>query len=237
MVVSDDALTQCVHELRQALAPEGAAMIRTVPRRGYRFDAPPPAASQSAASPPTRRQADRPLRSVARPLVALGASIAALLAVALAVVAFMRTPSGSSARPPLSIVVLPLTGDGDGRSDGWFAESLAADLTAELGRVAGTFVISRETAATYRSRTIDPRVVARELGVRYVVTGHVDRQDERVRLMLAMIDVDSGAQHFVDSASRFTAASKRAVASLWFSGVRPRKTIAKPCIARSLEPA
>lgn len=203
VVVSDDALTQCVHELRQALGPEGAALIRTVPRRGYRFDAPPPGASQSVASPPAasstaKPRADRSLRRTPRPVVALGASIAAVLAIALAVAAFMGTPSASSARPPLSIVVLPLTADSADGSNGWFADALGADLTAELGRVAGTFVISRETAATYRGRAVDPRVVARELGVRYVVTGNVGREDERVRLTLVMIDGASGAQHVVE---------------------------------------
>ena len=41
VVVTDDSLTQCVHELRQALGERGAELIRTVPRRGYRFDAEP----------------------------------------------------------------------------------------------------------------------------------------------------------------------------------------------------
>jgi DNA-binding winged helix-turn-helix (wHTH) protein/tetratricopeptide (TPR) repeat protein len=36
--VTEDSLTQCVHEVREALGPEGASLLKTVPRRGYRLD-------------------------------------------------------------------------------------------------------------------------------------------------------------------------------------------------------
>ena len=153
VVVTDDSLTQCVHELRTALGESGATLLRTVPRRGYRFDAD-----------------VRPDRPAAAPTL-----------------------------PPLSLVLLPLELQDAAQTSAWFADALTADLTAELGRIASVFMISRDTAFSYKGRAADPRDVSRELGVRYVVRGAVRRSGEQVRLALAMDDGESGAQLWAQS--------------------------------------
>lgn len=96
----------------------------------------------------------------------------------------------------LSIVVLPMSTEGDGQGGDWFTDSLASDLTMQLGRFSGAEVISSETAFKYKGRVVDPKEVARELGVRYVIHGIVRRDGDRVRLSLAMVDGESGAQHW-----------------------------------------
>jgi TolB-like protein len=105
----------------------------------------------------------------------------------------------ATAIPPLSIVLLPLQGLDVAPPDAWFADALTADLTTELGRIPSAFVISRDTAATYKHKATDPRDVSRELGVRYVVQGTVRRSGEHVRLSLAMVDGESGAQQWAQS--------------------------------------
>jgi len=96
------------------------------------------------------------------------------------------------APPKLSIVVLPFTTDGQG-GDVWFNDAITSDLTTELSRQTGTLVIGRDSAMRYRERDSDPRVVASELGVRWVLRGTVRRQGDRVRIMSTLIEGETGA--------------------------------------------
>jgi adenylate cyclase len=79
------------------------------------------------------------------------------------------TDAKSRKLPRLSIVVLPLTTEGGAQDGDWFTDNLSMDLTTELGRFSGALVIARDTAYKYKGKTVDPREVSRELGVRYVV--------------------------------------------------------------------
>ena len=97
---------------------------------------------------------------------------------------------------PLSIVVLPLAVEGDTTDVEWFADALLDDLVSEVTRLPGSFVIARATANTYKGRTVDPREVARELRVRYVVRGSLRREGTVIRLNLALVDGDSGRQRW-----------------------------------------
>jgi adenylate cyclase len=106
-------------------------------------------------------------------------------------------PSLSREVPSLSIVVLPLTLEGDSKDSEWFADALLGDLTTEVARLPGSFVIARDTAHTYKGKP-DPRDVARELGVRYVVRGSLRYEGQVVRLNLALIDGDNGAQRWAE---------------------------------------
>jgi hypothetical protein len=67
--------------------------------------------------------------------------------------------------PALSIVVLPLTIEGDAKDHEWLADALHGDLVIEVARLPGSLVIARDTAATYKGKVVDPRQVAREMGV------------------------------------------------------------------------
>lgn len=96
----------------------------------------------------------------------------------------------------LSIIVMPMSSEGDAQGGDWFSDSLVTDLTMQLGRFSGAEVISRETAFQYKGRVVDPKEVSRELGVRYVVNGIVRRDGDRVRLSLTMVDGESGAHHW-----------------------------------------
>jgi DNA-binding winged helix-turn-helix (wHTH) protein/TolB-like protein len=206
LVVTDDSLTQCVHELRSALGETGS-LLKTVPRRGYRFDAVVESGPQTAPHPTTVSTAVpvEPLQAAAkaqprrRRLELLGAAGLLVAVLTLAVLAWnsaSRKPAASA--PQLSLVLLPLESLDDATSTG-FADALTADLNAELGRLASVFVIATGTAATYKGKPADPREVSRALGVRYVVRGTVQRSGDEVRLALAMVDGESGAQHWAQS--------------------------------------
>src|SRR5437660_118217 len=105
------------------------------------------------------------------------------------------TTSGSPpiAAPRLSIVVLPFTNLSDDREQQYFADGITEDLTTDLSRIPGMFVISRNTAFTYRNKPIDTKQIGRELGVRYVLEGSVRRSGNQVRVNAQLIDAEADA--------------------------------------------
>jgi adenylate cyclase len=90
--------------------------------------------------------------------------------------------------PRLSIVVLPFTNLSNDPEQQYFADGITEDLTTDLSRIANMFVISRNTAFTYRNKTIDTKQIGRELGVRYVLEGSVRRSGNQVRVNAQLID-------------------------------------------------
>ena len=69
--------------------------------------------------------------------------------------------------------MLPFVNLSDDRDQQYLADGLTEDLTADLSNISGTFVISRNSAFTYKGKSVDARQVGRELGVRYVVEGSI----------------------------------------------------------------
>jgi adenylate cyclase len=106
---------------------------------------------------------------------------------------FLSQRADGTQAPRLSIVVLPFTNlSGDPNQD-YFADGVTEDLTTDLSRLAGGFVISRNTAFTFKGKAVDARQVGRELGVRYVLEGSVRRTGRTVRVNAQLIDAGSGA--------------------------------------------
>jgi len=101
--------------------------------------------------------------------------------------------SGVGARPRLSIVVLPLTNLSDDREQQYFADGISDDLTTDLSRIPHMFVISRNTAFTYKDKPVGAKQIGRELGVRYVLEGSVRRSGSRVRLNAQLIEAETNA--------------------------------------------
>jgi len=101
--------------------------------------------------------------------------------------------SQPAAAPRLSIVVLPFTNLSDDREQEYFADGITEDLTTDLSRIPGMFVISRNTAFTYRNKPINTKRIGRELGVRYVLEGSVRLAGNRVRVNAQLIDAATDA--------------------------------------------
>jgi adenylate cyclase len=99
-------------------------------------------------------------------------------------------PAGA---PRLSIVVLPFANLSNDPEQQYFADGITEDLTTDLSRIEGMFVISRNTAFTYQGKRVDTKQVGRELGVRYVLEGSVRRSGNRVRINAQLIDAESDA--------------------------------------------
>jgi TolB-like protein/class 3 adenylate cyclase/cytochrome c-type biogenesis protein CcmH/NrfG len=100
--------------------------------------------------------------------------------------------------PRLSIVVLPFTNLSGDPNQEYFADGITEDLTSDLSRLAGSFVISRNTAFTFKGKTVDARQVGRELSVRYVLEGSVRRMGPTVRVNAQLVDASTGAHLWAD---------------------------------------
>jgi TolB-like protein len=108
----------------------------------------------------------------------------------------------ASSQPPeakhLSIVVLPFANLTNDPSQDYFADGITENLTTELSRIRDSFVIARNTAFTFKGKSIDTREIGKELGVRYVLEGSVQRDQNRVRINAQLIDAQTGAHLWAD---------------------------------------
>jgi len=93
--------------------------------------------------------------------------------------------------PRLSIVVLPFTNLSNDPDQQYFADGITEDLTTDLSHITDMFVISRNTAFTYRDKPVDTKKVGRELGVRYVLEGSVRRSGNNIRANAQLIDAQA----------------------------------------------
>jgi len=98
----------------------------------------------------------------------------------------------ASAPPRLSIVVLPFANFGGNPEHEYFVDGVTESLTTDLSRMNGTLVIARNTAFTYKGKPVDIMQVGRELQVRYVLEGSVQRTDTRLRVNVQLIDTATG---------------------------------------------
>jgi adenylate cyclase len=99
--------------------------------------------------------------------------------------------SKSAGAPRLSIVVLPFADMSGDPEQGYFADGLTEDLTTDLSRIADMLVISRNSAFTYKDKSVNAKQIGRELGVRYVLEGSVRRSGNRVRVNAQLIDAEA----------------------------------------------
>ena len=209
MVVEDSNLPAQILALRRVLDRGWAngSCIQTVSGRGYRFAAtvtrcgtdPPPAVGgngddHGAGAPPVSRPAtvararQRPWRQIA--VLFLGFAVCGSL---VAWIWGHRWLGTADTRPRLSMVVLPFSSLGTDPDQERFVDAITSDLTTELSRIGHSFVVSRNTAFTYRTKSIDTKQIGRELGVRYVLEGSVRRLGNKVRVDAQLIDAEADA--------------------------------------------
>lgn len=206
VVVTDDSLTQAVSELRHALGDGEQALIRTVSRRGYRLDAAEQAAPASVklalsgaataelppARPPGGGDSIRRQRLVALVVLAVAAVTGAFVLDREVLNPKPEATIGSEVAARQSIVVMPFTDLSDPPAP-HVAQAVDTDLTTDLGRFADTRVIPRGSAAALgTSAQVDVKRVRKELGVRYVVTGSVTRDAEKLHIAVQLASTDTG---------------------------------------------
>ena len=194
--LSEDAYRQVKSRLELAVSDLGPTQLKNIaePVRVYSLEV-----GGSAKAKPTKDAALKK-RSI---FVLLAAGIVALTVIAGGAWYFLAggrtTPVASNAQPAkFSFVVLPFTNLSGDPSQDYFADAITENLTTNMSRWPHNFVIARNTAFTYKGKNIDAKEIGRELGVRYVLEGSVQRDQNRVRVNVQIIDAKSGAHLWAD---------------------------------------
>jgi class 3 adenylate cyclase len=124
--------------------------------------------------------------------------------------------------PRLSIVVLPFTNLSGDPEQEYFVDGVTESLTTDLSRITGSFLIGRHTAFAYKGKAVDLKQIGRELNVRYVLEGSVQRSGNRLRVNVQLIDAETGNHLLYSRSSR---APLKPCSALWRRRLRwPRRT-------------
>ena len=102
-------------------------------------------------------------------------------------------PPEKSSPPRLSIVVLPFANIGGDPEQEHFVDGVTESLTTDLSRLRSAVVIARNTAFTYKGKPFDVKTIGRELNVRYVLEGSVQRGGNRMRVNVQLVDAETGS--------------------------------------------
>jgi TolB-like protein len=97
-----------------------------------------------------------------------------------------------------SIVVLPFANLSGDPGQEHFIDGVTESLTTDLSRIGSSFVIARNTALAYKGKPIDAREIGRELNVRYVLEGSIQRAGNRMRVNVQLIDAETGNHLWAD---------------------------------------
>ena len=97
-----------------------------------------------------------------------------------------------SSPPRLSMIVLPFANIGGDAEQEHFVDGVTESLTTDLSRIRGAYVVARNTAFTYKGKPLDVKTIGRELNVRYVLEGSVQRGGNRMRVNVQLIDAEMG---------------------------------------------
>jgi adenylate cyclase len=191
--LSEDAYRQVSGRLDMAVTDLGPTQLKNIERsiRVYSLQVGVPAQAKPAteAKPAEPKKPSR--------LALLSAGIATLIVIVAGAWYFLGA-NRPAAAAHLSIVALPFANlSGDPAQD-YFADGITENLTTALSRIRDSFVIARNTAFTYKGKSVDAKEIGKELGVRYVLEGSVQRDQNRVRINAQLIDAESGAHIWAD---------------------------------------
>jgi TolB-like protein len=175
-IVSESTLASRINAARKAVGDNGKdqRLIRTIPRRGFRFVG--AVHTQSDESQPTHRTEPALEDIHEQP----------------------RTALPLPDRP--AIAVLPFTNMSDDPEQEYFSDGISEDIITALSKLRWFFVIARNSSFIYKGKTAHMKQVAAELGVGYVVEGSVRKGGDRVRITVQLNDVATGshiwAEHY-----------------------------------------
>jgi adenylate cyclase len=203
VTVSDAVKSALRGKVQAIFDDQGEQTVKNIaePVRAYALRTRAEPASSATVAPAVPR---RPLRRLA---VAVGAGI--VLVVAIGVIVWLapwrsRIETAPTVRTPLalpdkpSIAVLPFDNMSGDPEQAYFADGMTEDLITDLSKVAGLFVIARNSTFVYKGKSKDIREIAETLGVRYVLEGSVRRSGADIRVNAQLIDATTGGHLWAD---------------------------------------
>jgi TolB-like protein/DNA-binding winged helix-turn-helix (wHTH) protein len=229
-VVSDEVLSRDISILRSQLGDDAKEphYVLTIPRVGYRLiskvrplkDPEPEPAIESTANPEhtvgttgpadttslvaVNSQVDSPVSRLwhgPRRTILLGVAVAVALGVAIAILLWPRPH-------PLdrtTIAVLPFVSLSETRDDEYFSDGLSEEIMHALSGVSGIRVVAKTSSFSFRNSTADIRDIGRQLGAGSVLEGSVRRDGGRLRIIIQMIDTNTGMQEWSQTYDRHLA--------------------------------
>lgn len=161
--ISDSALNARINAARKAVGDTGEIqeVIKTIPRKGYRFVAKLFDSALAAAGPP----------NVERPSIP-------------------------------SLTVLPFADGGIAPEHHFLADGLTEDVVTALSKLRGFFVTDRNTTFALKDVSRDPRAIANEMGVRYILQGSVRSAGQRIRVNASLTDTETNSQLWAERYDR-----------------------------------
>jgi adenylate cyclase len=215
LAITDDALVQSIGDLRRALGDDGPRLIRTVPRRGYRFESDvssitsvdPPAPSKALVSATSDNDAGSSELIWAQAWTSFGATLTGWRAGLLAAVVVLLATAGLwigiaslrggdqigrnvEAGTKAAIAILPFLNRSDDSAREYFVDGVTQDIINALGRFPALTVMSWNAVLPYRGKSASPGAIARHLMVRYQVEGSVQQAGDRVRVIAQLVNSD-----------------------------------------------
>jgi TolB-like protein/DNA-binding winged helix-turn-helix (wHTH) protein/Tfp pilus assembly protein PilF len=208
--ITDDSLVQCLIEIRRALGEQ--QLVRTIPRRGYIFDAEIKTDESNAnsisnidevsteekpllvsASGPSlkllSRHAERSPQWLMRLVVGVVVAVAGL---SVFTIYRDRAVTQTSTTPIRSIAVLPLKNLSDDPANEYFSDGMTDSLISALSEITDLKVSSRSSLNRFNGKELDPREVGRQLGVAAVLEGSVRKSSTSVRVAVRLVSVEDG---------------------------------------------
>jgi TolB-like protein/class 3 adenylate cyclase/Tfp pilus assembly protein PilF len=141
----------------------------------------------------------------------VAASALILLLAACAASFYLRQPAalwdallgnGGALSDHAAIAVLPFDDMSAAHDQQYLADGISEELITGLAKFPELIVMSRSATIAHKDKPTDIRQVGKDLNVRYVVDGSVQRSDESVRVTAQLIDATTGSQLWADRYDR-----------------------------------
>ena len=198
VVVTEGSVAKCLIDIRRAIEDRTQQLIKTVPRRGYIFDAPvasgdPPALQETVAAQRARAAFIRPW------ILAAAFGVVASIAVWLGSVATQgddapRPAAETRQAPTPAIAVLPFVDLSEAQDYEYLADGVAEEILDLLADVPAVTVIARSSSFAFKGRNTDIATIAATLHVTHVLEGSLRTAGNRVRITARFVDAKTSAQ-------------------------------------------
>ena len=182
VIVTEESLTQCVSEVRQALGDAEQRIIKTVPKRGYLFAA--------AVNSERRDERDASAAPTTAPSQVATQTDAG------------SVPRAGGALDGPSVAVVPFANLSGDPSQEYLSDGITEDIINGLSYFSELSVIARNSSFTYKGRAFDVREVGARLGVRYVVEGSVRKFGDRIRITVQLVDAQTRVRRWAERFDR-----------------------------------
>jgi adenylate cyclase len=199
--VTNDALTQCIVEIRKAIDDDAHSIIRTVPRRGFIFDPPGTTPADSPGEPAVARQ-----RSGRSRWAWIGGAAAVIAVIAIvsmrSTVDEVPVDENRADMSPYSIAVLPFADMSEAGDQQHVGDGIAEEILTRLTEYSDLVVIARTSSFRFRDRQDDVIEIGRSLNAAYVLEGSIRKSGSRLRITAQLIETQGGTHDWSQTFDR-----------------------------------